>query len=251
MKKSGTENLLTFHVEKLYDDDVWRHFSAVLKMMDSFGIKSTCFVYPPLHPIHTHSAGFAKGGETRFRDRLKRIQELGHEIQQHTHLYTSSPTKANEFTRDNCLRAIGGEKEYLEKIGYCINGFVSGAFNINMIISEALKEMQFHYDCSVTLFYHAYANEKLSGVSGLINLECGLVELPTTHTTKMMIIGKNPVQIVNYKMVYAHDYDFVRLDYQLGIRWLLIRNREKNWKTASEYLAANPVVVSAKDIGVF
>jgi hypothetical protein len=209
---------LSFHAERLEDDEVWSRVRKVLAVVGSRGGRATLFV----EPLSARLKGFD------LEERLEWAASGGHEIALHTHFYqllgppgaTTGFRKGAPPTDEDVTRCLDEGLAYLDRRGFRPRGFVSGAWAIAPRAFNWLAQHDFVYDCSFRTFPLKYPNPGAragDGASSPSRID-GLLELPTTGSAAIALAASvvpwakaPPVSgPTPYRHVYLHDYDLMR-----------------------------------------
>ncbi len=205
---------VSFHAEKLHDDEVWRRVERVAVAAAARGAPMTFFV----HPFWPAQAGVDITG------RIRRLAALGHEIGLHTHYYdvdtTTTGNKTGDLAPANVVRRLDEDLAAVTRAGFRPRGFVSGAWALPECLTAWLAGHDFTYDCSYRTYPLPYENPAATagdGAKGPFWLSEGLLELPTTAPLRPGAFGllrRHPpavarVDDVEYQLVYLHDDDLL------------------------------------------
>lgn len=226
---------ITFHTEQLHSDRLWSRLAEIVNFFNAQAIKATFFSIAPLHPVYREQPGFSEG---KWIERLNRLAQSGHLIEQHTHFY-GEREKKSALSYDNLRKRLEEDKHWLERHGFPIQGFVGGAWVINEKVFRLLIENGYQYDCTARNFEleylrrrgdHLLASQPFKVLSGTSSL----LEMPTTASVKKMLLSFLPFashkpylvggENTRFCIVYLHDYDLTRAmvgnALKLGIHWL-------------------------------
>jgi peptidoglycan/xylan/chitin deacetylase (PgdA/CDA1 family) len=226
---------ITFHAERLHSDGLWGRLVEYLSFFNAQAIKATFFSTAPLHPVYREQPGFS---ERKWIERLNRLAQGGHLIEQHTHFYDEREKKA-DLSYDNLRKRLEKDRHWLERHGFPIQGFVGGAWVINDEVFRLLIENGYKYDCTARSFDlqylrgrgdHLLASQPFKILSGTNSL----LEMPTTASVKKLLLSALPFashrsylvggENMRFCIVYLHDYDVDRAmvgnALKLGIHWL-------------------------------
>ena len=226
---------ITFHAERLHSDRLWSRLAEIVEFFDAQAVKATFFSIAPLHPVYREQPAFS---ERKWVERLSHLHHNGHLIEQHTHFY-GEREKRGDLSHDNLRKRLEEDRDWLEKHGFPIRGFVGGAWVISEAVFRLLIENGYKYDCTARSFEFGYlqgrgdqlvASEPFQVLSGTNSL----LEMPTTASVKNMLLSFLPFASykpylvgggeVQFCIIYLHDYDLakitVRNALRLGIHWL-------------------------------
>lgn len=188
---------LAIHTERLHDDNIWFHVKNFADRLHQRRLRATWFAVNPTF-IGYQKLGF---NENKWIERLRYLIDHGQIIEQHTHFYERGKGDYN-LAPEHLLKRLVEDRNWLEKQGYHIRGFVSGAWRINQDILNVLKNLRYEYDCS-------------DRTSKRPRFFGGLVEMPTTASVRRILFGLRTSSIV-----YCHDYDFKNLSLRIALRIL-------------------------------
>ena len=232
---------IAFHAERLHSDELWGRLTEIVNFLDVQTIKATFFSIAPLHRVYRWQPGFSEG---KWIERLNRLRQDGHPIEQHTHFYGKGEKKG-DLSYDNLRKRLEEDRDWLEQHGFPIQGFVGGAWILNEEVFRLLIENGYRYDCTARSFELDYlqgrrdqliASEPFKVLSGTNSL----LEMPTTASVKNMLMSFLPFvsfkpylvggEDIRFCILYLHDYDLakvtVRNALKMEILWLKARGSE-------------------------
>jgi hypothetical protein len=204
--------LMTAHVEKIYDNSVWSKLRSLMVYYANKSIFCTLFVYPPFHSRHTKSNSFCEHSLDLFNKRITYLEDLGHDIQLHSHFYKENE-KSIELSRLNIDRVLSQELYYLRNLGFQINGFVSGGWKVDELTLDILQSNGIEFDCSRFLKGNPFFWNVPINVDDVKNMHNGIIEIPTTDSVRSFLTFKNSESDYRrgYRMLYFHDYDLLKI----------------------------------------
>jgi hypothetical protein len=192
--------VVSCHVERPLDDDVWRAFERLLRSRPGGFV-----VTPLLRPPHEASGE----SEDRWLERARiaaKLAPLGH----HTHW--GGPTQARPKGVDDPAGIVRTEAEWLRARGVAPRFFCGGGWYLDEALAETLAELGY-VDCSATTFRQGYLSEdaprlQLAGPRRM-RLPSGaeLLELPATHSLGMLARGVFSLPTLVH--VHFHDWELV------------------------------------------
>jgi hypothetical protein len=195
----GRYAVVSCHVERPLDDEVWRRFSRLQRRRPGrFAIAA--LMRPP-----------AEGeDEALWLERAREAEQLG-PLGLHTHW--TAPDHARPTAGDPSA-LVREQGEWLRAAGLDVHFFCGGGWYLDAEVARAVAELGYT-DCTATSFHPSYLEE---GAPHLqlqepTWLELGdgtrLLELPTTHSIGMLargVWGPFRRQIVH---AYFHDTDLL------------------------------------------
>jgi hypothetical protein len=212
--------VVSCHVERVLDDDVWRAFERLLHRRPA-GFAITPFVRPP---------DTASGeDEERWLERARLAGELA-PLGHHTHW--GGPSQARPTGAVDAAARVRLEAEWLRENGLAPRYFCGGGWYLDAPVAETLAAFDY-VDCTATTFRQGYLADdaprlQLEGPRTL-RLPNGalLRELPATHSLGMLARGlialRGPVH------VHFHDWELVdrrrALALEVVLRALRLRRR--------------------------
>lgn len=195
----GRYAVVSCHVERPLDDEVWRRFSALQERRPG-GFAIAALMRPP-----------AKGeNEERWLARAREAQERA-PFGLHTHW--SAPDHARPTGGDPAalVRRQGG---WLESVGIRPTFFCGGGWYFDERVAVAVADLGYA-DCTATAFRPRYLEPAARHLqlTEPVWLQVGeerlLLEVPTTHSIGMLargLLGRLQTQIVH---AYFHDTDLL------------------------------------------
>jgi len=220
---------LAFHAEKLHDDLVYQRVKRIAEWLSRFGKQATFFVYPFRAEVVNQTS--------KVIDRVRYLDELGHEIGQHTHFCAgkniNKTYKRNDLSKENIRNCIRRDFLVLKKVVYIQRVFSAEAWIVNEIVLSTLIELGFFYDCSARFqkgknYKNLIKNPNhmwLSKPKLWTNEKGQLVLLPTTCSLGEWFRGGWRLYIngnVLYRIVYLHHYDLLSLATYFGLWFFLV-----------------------------
>ena len=209
----GRYAVVSCHVERPLDDEVWRRFSA-LQEREPGGFRIAALMRPPDPDA---------GEDDRFW--LERAREAAARGPLGLHTHWTAPDHARP-TGGVPAERVRREGAWLAERGLEPILFCGGGWYIDPDVAAAVAELGYA-DCTGTAFTPSYLDDGAPrlGVEEPVWLELGgggrLLELPTTHSIGMLargLLGPFRGPVVH---VYFHDTDLLRparriaLDYAL------------------------------------
>ena len=212
--------VVSCHVERPLDDDVWRAFERLLRRRPA-GFAITALIRPP-----DQASG---EDETVWLERASRADELG-PLGHHTHW--GGPTQARPTGAVDPAELVRTEAEWFRSRGLAPKYFCGGGWYLDGPVAETLATFGY-VDCSATTFRQGYLAEDAPRlqVDGprTLRLPSGalLRELPATHSLGMLVRGiatlRGPVH------VHFHDWELLdrrrALALEVVLRALRLRRR--------------------------
>lgn len=212
--------VVSCHVERPLDDDVWAAFERLLERRPA-GFVVTPFLRPP-------SAGSGED-EDVWLGRARRAAELA-PLGHHTHW--GGPTQARPPAGADAAAAVRAESEWLRARGFEPRFFCGGGWYLDEALARTLAELGY-VDCTATTFRQSYLADGAPRVqiAGLSRLELpaggSLLELPATHSLGML--GRGLLALRGLVHVHFHDWELVdrrrALALEVLLRLLRLRRR--------------------------
>jgi hypothetical protein len=195
----GRYAVVSCHVERPLDDEVWRRFSRLQRQRPGrFAIAA--LMRPP-------SAG---ENEELWLERAREVQSLG-PLGLHTHW--TAPDHARPTGGDPAA-LVREQGEWLRSVGLDVELFCGGGWYLDADVARAVAELGYA-DCTATAFKRSYLGPGAPHVQlqqpTWLDLGSGqrLLELPTTHSIGMLargLLGPFRRQVVH---AYFHDTDLL------------------------------------------
>jgi hypothetical protein len=221
--------VVSCHVERPLDDDVWRAFERLLERRP-FGFVVTPFLRPP------HAAS-GEDGE-RWLERARRAAQLA-PLGHHTHW--GGPTQARPAGGLDAAATVRAEAEWLRGHDLAPRYFCGGGWYLDEPVAEALASFGY-VDCSATTFRQGYLAPgaprlQLDGPRRL-RLPSGaeLHELPATHSLGMLARGL--LRLTGPVHVHFHDWELLDRRRALALEALLGALRLRRRPLSLDELAA-------------
>src|SRR5919204_3509478 len=224
----GRYAVVSCHVERPLDDEVWANFSA-LQARRPGGFRIAALMRPP-------DAG-AGEDEIVWLGRARAAAQNG-PLGLHTHW--TAPDHARPTGGDPAMR-VREQADWLRARGLDVSLFCGGAWYIDTAVAETLADLGYT-DCTATAFRPRYLP---SGAPRLeasdpcyVQLPSGrsLLELPTTHSIGMLargLLAPYRGQIVH---AYFHDTDLLDGKRRTALSLGLVFLGAKRWQTDLEQL---------------
>ncbi len=212
--------VVSCHVERPLDDDVWQAFERLLRRRPAGFV-----ITPMLRPPHAASGE----DESRWLERAHVAAELA-PLGHHTHW--GGPTQARPTDRAEAAELVRAEAEWLRSRALAPTYFCAGGWYFDAPVAETLATFGY-VDCSATTFRQGYLADdaprlQLDGPRTL-RLPSGalLRELPATHSLGMLARGlatlRGPVHL------HFHDWELLdrrrALALEVVLRALRLRRR--------------------------
>ena len=210
--------VVSCHVERPLDDDVWSAFQRLLARRPA-GFAITPFLRPP-----------ADGeDEQRWLERARRAAELA-PLGHHTHW--GGPSQARPTAGVDAARGVRAEAEWLRARGVEPRFFCGGGWYLDAALAQTLAQLGY-VDCTATTFRQSYLagdapRLQLAGPARLALPGGGsLLELPATHSLGMLARGLHRLDGLVH--VHFHDWELVDRRRALALAALLrlLRLRRK------------------------
>jgi len=224
----GRYAVVSCHVERPLDDEVWELFAA-LQARRPGGFRVAALMRPP-----DPDAG---EDEIRWLGRARAAAENG-PLGLHTHW--TAPDHARPTGGDPAGR-VREETTWLAARGFSVSLFCGGGWYMDAGVAETLAEQGFT-DCTATAFRPRYLPEGAPRLAArepcYVQLPSGrsLLELPTTHSIGMLARGLLAPYRGQVVHAYFHDTDLLdakrRRALWLGLTFLGM----KRWQTDLEEL---------------
>src|SRR5919197_969644 len=212
----GRYAVVSCHVERPLDDEVWRRFSALQERRPG-GFRIAALMRPP---------DTAAGEDERFWLERARAATARGPLGLHTHW--TAPDHARPTGGDPAERVLS-EGRWLAERGVEATLFCGGGWYIDPEVAAAVAELGYA-DCTATAVTPSYLGDDAPRLGAWepawLELPGGrrLLELPTTHSIGMLARGllvpfRGPVV-----HAYFHDTDLLRprraLALEYGLRFL-------------------------------
>jgi hypothetical protein len=213
----GRYAVVSCHVERPLDDDVWRRFTA-LQVRRPGGFVIAALMRPPA----------AAESEERWLDRAREAHERG-PFGLHTHW--TAPDHARPTAGDPAA-LVAEQGRWLASVGLRPTFFCGGGWYLDERVARVVADLGYA-DCTATAFRPAYLAPDAPHVQleEPTWLDCGdglrLLEVPTTHSIGMLargVLGDLRPPVVH---AYFHDTDLLdrrrTAALRLGLRFLALR----------------------------
>ena len=220
--------VVSCHVERALDDDVWARFSALQERRPG-GFRIAAMMRPP---------DVAAGeDEIVWLGRARAAAQNG-PLGLHTHW--TAPDHARPTGGDPAVR-VREQADWLRARGLDVSLFCGGGWYIDTAVAETLADLGYT-DCTATAFrprYLADAAPRLAASNPCyVRLPTGrsLLELPTTHSIGMLargLLAPYRGQIVH---AYFHDTDLLDGRRRTALTFGLAFLGAKRWQTDLEQL---------------
>jgi hypothetical protein len=196
----GRYAVVSCHVERPLDDEVWRRFATLQKRRPGrFAIAA--LMRPPT------------GGEdeTRWLERAREAQSRG-PFGLHTHW--TAPDHARPTDGGDPALLVREQAEWLGSVGLDAKLFCGGGWYLDEAVAQAVAELGYA-DCTATAFTPSYLEPEAPQLQlqepTWLELASGLrlLELPTTHSIGMLargLLGPFRREVVH---TYFHDTDLL------------------------------------------
>jgi hypothetical protein len=197
----GRYAVVSCHVERPLDDEVWDRFSALQKRPPG-RFRIAALMRPP-----DRAAG---EDEARWHERAHQAAEYG-PLGLHTHW--TAPDHARPTGGDPAAR-VREQARWLQAAGHDVSLFCGGGWYMDTPLAEALAELGYA-DCTATAFRPRYlaAEEPRLGARHpcYVELPSGrrLLEFPTTHSIGMLARGLLGPFFGPVVHAYFHDTDLL------------------------------------------
>src|SRR5262245_60958981 len=215
----GRYAVVSCHVERPLDDEVWRRFSRLQRRRPGrFAIAA--LMRPPA----------AGEDEQLWLERAREAQEFG-PLGLHTHW--TAPDHARP-TGGNPAAVVREQAEWLRSVGLDVGLFCGGGWYLDVEVARVLAELGYT-DCTATAFRPGYPQPEAPHVQldepAWLDLGDGrrLLELPTTHSVGMLargVLGPFRRQVVH---AYFHDTDLLdrsrTAPLRAGLAFLALRRK--------------------------
>jgi hypothetical protein len=204
----GRYAVVSCHVERPLDDEVWRRFAALQKRTPGrFAIAA--LMRPP-------SSGES---EERWLERAREAEARG-PLGLHTHW--TAPDHARP-TGGDPARLVREQGEWLRSHGLGVRFFCGGGWYLDEGVAEAVADLGY-VDCTATAFRPGYLEPGAPHVQlsqpAWLELPSGrrLLELPTTHSIGMLARGLAGPFRGAVVHAYFHDTDLLDRRRAAGLR---------------------------------
>jgi hypothetical protein len=196
----GRYAVVSCHVERPLDDEVWRRFSQLQhRRPGRFSIAA--LMRPPA----------AGEDEELWLQRARAAQSLG-PLGLHTHW--TAPDHARP-TGANPAAVVQEQAEWLRSVGLEVELFCGGGWYLDVEVARVLAELRYA-DCTATAFRPSYLPPDAPHVQleEPVWLDVGggrrLLELPTTHSIGML--ARSALGPFRHQVVHAYFHDTDLLD---------------------------------------
>ena len=195
----GRYAVVSCHVERPLDDEVWRRFSALQERRPGRFVVAA-LMRPPA----------AGDNEERWLERAREAQERG-PLGLHTHW--TAPDHARPTGGDPAA-LVREQGRWLRSVGLDVAFFCGGGWYMDAKVAEAVADLGYT-DCTATAFRPRYLEPDAAHLQFQepvwLELPSGrrLLELPTTHSIGMLargLLGPFRRQVVH---AYFHDTDLL------------------------------------------
>jgi hypothetical protein len=196
----GRYAVVSCHVERPLDDEVWRRFAELQERRPAY--------FPIAALMRPPSTG---EDERRWLERAREAQARG-PLGLHTHW--TAPDHARPTNGDPAA-LVREQGEWLRSVGLHVRFFCGGGWYMDEAVAEAVAELGYA-DCTATSFrpkYLAHDAPRLDlDEPAWLELPSGrrLLELPTTHSIGMLVRGL--LGPFGRKVVHAYFHDTDLLD---------------------------------------
>ncbi|HZT15358.1 MAG TPA: hypothetical protein VFA19_05370 [Gaiellaceae bacterium] len=204
--------VVSCHVERPLDDDVWARFERLLERRPA-GFVVTPFLRPPDLPRGED--------EGRWVERARRAAELA-PLGHHTHW--GGPEHARPPDGVDAAAAVRAEAAWLRERGLEPRFFCGGGWYLDAALARALAELGY-VDCTATTFRQRYlaAGAPRLQLPGPARVELAggraLLELPATHSLGMLARGL--LRLHGLVHVHFHDWELADRRRALALSALL------------------------------
>jgi hypothetical protein len=212
----GRYAVVSCHVERPLDDEVWHEFSAIQERRPG-GFRIAALMRPP---------DVDAGEDDRFWLERARAAATRGPLGLHTHW--TAPDHARP-TRGDPAERVRREGEWVAERGLEPTLFCGGGWYIDTEVAAAVAELGYA-DCTATAFTPSYLGDEDARLAAAepVWVELPgrrrLLELPTTHSIGMLargLLAPFPGPVVH---AYFHDTDLLRPSRRLallyGLRFL-------------------------------
>ncbi|MGZ4302988.1 MAG: hypothetical protein ACXVR9_15680 [Gaiellaceae bacterium] len=206
----GRYAVVSCHVERPLDDEVWRRFSALQEGRPG-GFAIAALMRPPA----------AGEDEARWLERAREAEARG-PFGLHTHWTAPDHARPTEGMDPGGL--VREQGSWLRSVGLEATLFCGGGWYFDERVADAVAALGYA-DCTATAFRPAYLADDAPhlqlGEPTWLELTGGrrLLELPTTHSIGMLVRGifarSSPEQVVH---AYFHDTDLLDLRRAAALR---------------------------------
>src|SRR3954449_13317606 len=229
----GRYAVVSCHVERPLDDEVWRRFSELQRRRPG-GFAIAALMRPPAHGEDEavwlpRARPRAKGeDEAVWPERAREAEQLG-PFGLHTHW--TAPEHARPTGGDPAA-LVHEQGEWLRSAGLDAQLFCGGGWYFDADVARAVADLGYA-DCTATSFHPGYLEDGAAHLqldeATWLELDDGrrVLELPTTHSIGMLVrgvLGPFRRQVVH---AYFHDTDL--LDRRraaalgMGLRFLALK----------------------------
>src|SRR5262249_7116054 len=224
----GRYAVVSCHVERPLDDEVWERFSAFqARRPGGFRIAALMRAPDP------------EAGEDGilWLGRARAAAENG-PLGLHTHW--TAPDHARPTGGDPAAR-VREQADWLKARGLRISLFCGGGWYIDAAVAETLADLRYT-DCTATAFRPRYLAEGASRLAAsdpcYVPLPSGrtLLELPTTHSIGMLAKGLLAPYRGQVVHAYFHDTDLLDAKRRKALSVGLVFLGAKRWQTDLEQL---------------
>src|ERR671934_1521320 len=197
----GRYAVVSCHVERPLDDEVWDRFSA-LQQRHPGGFRIAALMRPP-----DEAAGEDEG---RWHERAREAAEHG-PLGLHTHW--TAPDHARPTDGDPAAR-VREQAAWLRASGHDVSLFCGGGWYMDERLAETLAELDYA-DCTATSFRPRYLDADAPRLGArhpcYVELPSGrrLLEFPTTHSIGMLARGLLGPFFGPVVHAYFHDTDLL------------------------------------------
>jgi hypothetical protein len=219
----GRYAVVSCHVERPLDDEVWGLFSALQERRPG-GFRIAALMRPP-----DQGAG---EDEIRWLGRARAAAEHG-PLGLHTHW--TAPDHARPTGGDPAAR-VREQAGWLSARGLEVSLFCGGGWYMDVGLAEALAELGYT-DCTATAFRPPYLDDGAArlGASGPCYLQLpsgrNLLELTTTHSLGMLARGLLAPYRPSVVHAYFHDTDLLDPKRRAALAVGLVFLGAKRWQT--------------------
>lgn len=228
------KTILSFavHTERLDYPPLWPYIRRLLRRLAKERKKITWFcIDPTARPYR--ALGYSR---ELWEKRLETIASSNQEIQQHTHLYLDRKGPY-DCSLDNLEEKIHCGKAFLNRLGFRVTGFSSGAWFFNRHILSFLIKSKYSFDCSSrTAPPRGQAKHDIAKLRSPRFFR-DLLELPTNTSIRRSL---NPLLMptkigrLRYCLVYLHDYDLLSIKSRMILNLLLKKTSRENILSVGE-----------------
>jgi len=219
----GRYAVVSCHVERPLDDEVWARFSALQERRPG-GFRIAALMRPP-----DPGAG---EDEIIWLGRARAAAEHG-PLGLHTHW--TAPDHARP-TRGDPARRVREQAEWLSARGLQVSLFCGGGWYMDVSVAETLAQLGYT-DCTATAFRPRYLDDGAprlaASAPSYVQLPSGssLLELPTTHSVGMLARGLLAPYRPPVVHAYFHDTDLLDPVRRAALALGLVFLGAKRWQT--------------------